>query len=431
MRQKVVVPTLPTAAPRWVVDPDFDLDFHVRRVRVPEPGTLREVFDLAEVMLQSPLDISRPLWTATLVEGLADGGAAVVFHVGHAIADGIGSVEMFAEICDLQRDPPAEPLPPPPTPEHVSPNGLMLEGIRHLPGAVVRAVWRALLGAISTAGRTVLQPASAVAAVAGYVRSSARVMSPVAKPSPLLRQRGLACRCEALDIRLSDLQRAAVACGGTVNDAYLAGLCGALGRYHEAFGVPIDTLPVVVPVNARTEADVAGGNRITMINLAAPAGTADPVARIQKIREQLALRRAEPAQNVGSFFTPLLNLLPARALETMSGARFFDAAASNAPTYDVDVYVAGGKVVRTYALNSLAGLGLSVVLLSMGGSCTVTVRYDKAAVQDEGLFARCLLDGFDEILALAGDPAPRATPASFVVGRDGDDMLETIARDAS
>jgi diacylglycerol O-acyltransferase len=55
LRQKVVVPTLPTAAPRWVIDPDFNLDFHVRRMRVPEPGTLREVFDLAELILQSPL----------------------------------------------------------------------------------------------------------------------------------------------------------------------------------------------------------------------------------------------------------------------------------------------------------------------------------------------------------------------------------------
>lgn len=130
MRQKVVVPTLPTAAPRWVVDPDFDLDFHVRRVRVPEPGTLREVFELAEVMLQSPLDIARPLWTATLVEGLADGTAAIVFHVSHAIGDGVGSFEIFAQICDLQRDPPAGPLPPPPIPQHLSPNGLMLDGIK-------------------------------------------------------------------------------------------------------------------------------------------------------------------------------------------------------------------------------------------------------------------------------------------------------------
>lgn len=68
LRQKVVVPTLPTAAPRWVVDPDFNLDYHVRRLRVPEPGGLREVLDLAEVALQSPMDIQRPLWSATLVE---------------------------------------------------------------------------------------------------------------------------------------------------------------------------------------------------------------------------------------------------------------------------------------------------------------------------------------------------------------------------
>src|SRR6185436_680218 len=85
LRQKVVVPTLPTAAPRWVVDPDFNLDFHVRRVRVSEPGTLREVFDLAEVILQSPMDISRPLWTATLVEGLPDGKAATLLHLSHAV----------------------------------------------------------------------------------------------------------------------------------------------------------------------------------------------------------------------------------------------------------------------------------------------------------------------------------------------------------
>ena len=47
LRQKVVVPTLPTAPARWVIDPDFNLDFHVRRVRVPRPGSLREVLDLA------------------------------------------------------------------------------------------------------------------------------------------------------------------------------------------------------------------------------------------------------------------------------------------------------------------------------------------------------------------------------------------------
>ena len=146
LRQKVVVPTLPTAAPRWVIDPDFNLDFHVRRMRVSEPGTLREVFDLAELILQSPLDISRPLWTATLVEGLPDGKAATLLHVSHAVTDGVGSVEMFAEIYDLERDPPARATPPQPIPQDLSPNDLMREGINHLPMAVVSGVLSAVSG---------------------------------------------------------------------------------------------------------------------------------------------------------------------------------------------------------------------------------------------------------------------------------------------
>src|SRR3954466_87576 len=120
LRQKVVVPTLPTAAPRWVVDPDFNLDFHVRRVRVSEPATLREVMDLAEVALQSTLDISRPLWPAPLMEGLAGGRAALMVHLSHAVTDGVGGVEMFANIYDLERDPPAQGAPPLPIPQDLS-----------------------------------------------------------------------------------------------------------------------------------------------------------------------------------------------------------------------------------------------------------------------------------------------------------------------
>src|SRR5882757_4449469 len=268
LRQKVVVPTLPTAAPRWVVDPDFNLDFHVRRMRVAEPGTLREVFDLAEVILQSPLDISRPLWTVTLVEGLADGKAATLLHLSHAVTDGVGSVEMFAEIYDLERDAPARPMPPQPIPQDLTPNDLMRQGLNHLPIAIVGCVLGALTGAVSAAGRAVMEPASTVSGLVGYAMSGIRVMNRAAEPSPLLRRRSLTTRTEALDIRLSELHKAAKAGGGSINDAYLAGLCGALRRYHEALGVPISTLPMAVPVNLRAEGDAAGGNQFTGVNLA-------------------------------------------------------------------------------------------------------------------------------------------------------------------
>src|SRR5690349_24448047 len=152
LRQKVVMPTLPTAPGRWVIDPDFNLDFHVRRMRVPEPGTLRQLFDLAEVAAQSPLDISRPLWTATLVEGLEGGRAALMVHLSHAVTDGVGGVEMFANLYDLERDPPQHNLPPLPIPEDLSPNDLMRLGFNRLPGAIVGGVGKALFGAAHAVG---------------------------------------------------------------------------------------------------------------------------------------------------------------------------------------------------------------------------------------------------------------------------------------
>ncbi len=414
LRQKVVVPTLPTAAPRWVVDPDFNLDFHVRRVRVSGPGTLREVFDLAEVMLQSPLDISRPLWTATLVEGLADGKAATLLHVSHAVTDGVGGVEMFAEIYDLKRDPPPRSTPPQPIPQDLSPNDLMRDGINHLPMAVLSGVLGAVSGAVTVAGRAIMEPGSTVSGIVGYALSGIRVMNRAAEPSPLLRRRSLTTRTEAIDIPLSDLHKAAKAGGGSINDAYLAGLCGALRRYHVALGVPISTLPMAVPVNLRAADDAAGGNQFTGVNLAAPLGTADPVQRMKKIRAQMTQRRDEPAMNIVGAIAPVLSVLPTAILEGITGSVIgSDVQASNVPVYPGDTYIAGAKILRQYGIGPLPGVAMMVVLISRGGWCTITVRYDRASVRKEALFAQCLLEGFDEILALAGDPAPRAVPASF------------------
>lgn len=412
LRQKVVMPTLPTAAPRWVVDPDFNLDYHVRRVRVPEPGTLRDVFDLAEVALQSPMDISRPLWSATLVEGLADGRAATILHLSHAVSDGVGIVEMFANIYDLERDPePAAPAPLP-IPQDLSPNDLMREGISRLPGSIAGGVLGALGQAARTVTKVVRDPVSAVNGAVDYARSGARVMGPAAHPSPLLRRRSLSSRTEAIDIPFADLHRAAKAAGGSINDAYLAGLCGALRLYHDAKGISIDTLPMAVPVNLRSEDDPAGGNRFAGVNLAAPVGIVDPETRIKAVRSQMTSKREERAIDMVGSIAPVLSLLPDAVLETVAGSVVnSDVQASNVPVYPGDTFIAGAKILRHYGIGPLPGVAMMVVLISRSGYITVTTRYDRAAIADDKLFAKCLLDGFDEVLALGG--AGRAEPASF------------------
>lgn len=414
LRQKVVMPTLPTAAPRWVVDPDFSLDFHVRRVRVPEPGTLREVLDLAELALQAPMDISRPLWTVTLVEGLADGGAATILHLSHAVTDAVGSVEMFANIYDLERDPGPKDDAPLPIPEDLSSTDLMRQGIGNLPRSIVGGLLGAAGGAVGALGRIVRDPVSAVGGVVDYARSGARVMGPISEHSLLLRRRSLASRSEAIDIRFSDLHTATKTVGGSINDAYLAGLCGALRLYHEAMGLPVDTIPMAVPVNLRSEDDPAGGNRFAGVNLAAPVGIVDPAKRILKVRKQMTQKREERAIDMVGAIAPVLSLLPDSVLESVAGnVVASDVQASNVPVYPGDTFISGAKILRHYGLGPLPGVAMMVVLVSRAGYCTVTTRYDRASINDPELWARCLLAGFDEVLALGGEG--RAAPASFTV----------------
>jgi hypothetical protein len=106
--------------------------------------------------------------------------------------------------------------------------------------------------------------------------------------------------------------------------------------------------------------------------------------------------------------------LPGPLLENITGSVIAaDVQASNVPVYQGDTYIAGAKILRQYGTGPLPGIAMMVVLVSRGGFCTITARYDRAAVRHEALFAQCLLEGFDEILALAGEPAPRAVPASF------------------
>ena len=126
LRQKVVVPTLPIGAPEWVVDPAFDLDFHVREASVPAPGGLRQLLDLAQPILAEPFDLDRPLWELHVVTGLREAGeAAVLMKTHHAVMDGMAAVELFKQVFDFspEGDPdravsvpvPPRRRPPPPT----------------------------------------------------------------------------------------------------------------------------------------------------------------------------------------------------------------------------------------------------------------------------------------------------------------------------
>ena len=416
MRQKVVIPPLPATPPRWVVDPDFDLDYHLRRVALPAPGTLRQLLDLAELTLQSPLDTSRALWEAIYVEGLEGGRAALLTKLSHAITDGLGGIALFEQVYDTERDAPPRPMPPVPVPRDLSGNDLLRDSLRQLPETTFAAGQRLLGRAAGTAARLITQPGATVAETVRFADSARRMLSPpAAGPSPLLRRRSLVSRTVVLELPLADLRAAAksvAVTGGrtaSVNDAYLAALCGGLGRYHEVLGVPVDALPLALPVSLRSGDDPASGNRFTGVTIAAPVGESDPVERMRQVREQVIARRSEPAIDVIGRLAPVLSLLPDEAVyEVFERITPADVQASNVPGYAQETFLAGARVERQYGLGPLPRVGMMAILISRAGTCTVAFRYDTASFTATDQLEKCLQAGFDEIVELGRRPLTRS-----------------------
>ncbi|MCY0611130.1 hypothetical protein OVV29_37025, partial [Klebsiella pneumoniae] len=85
---------------------------------------------------------------------------------------------------------------------------------------------------------------------------------------------------------------------------------------------------------------------------------------------------------------------PRAVLEGITGSVIgSDVQASNVPVYPGDTYLAGAKILRQYGIGPLPGVAKMVVLISRGGWCTVTVRYDRSSVRNDELFAQCLQAG--------------------------------------
>ena len=118
LHQRVVPALGRLAPPEWRDDPDFDLDYHLRWMALPSPGTMRQLLDLTAAIVHDPFDRTRPLWEFVIVEGLEGGRAAMVQKLHHAITDGIGGIRMSEQFIDLERDAtepiaPDRPVPPP------------------------------------------------------------------------------------------------------------------------------------------------------------------------------------------------------------------------------------------------------------------------------------------------------------------------------
>jgi diacylglycerol O-acyltransferase len=407
-RQKVVEPALGLGAPCWVNDPDFDLHYHVRRIRVTGKGGWPEVFEAAEQIAMTPFDRARSPWEAVLIEGLPDGRAALLVKLHHSTTDGMGGFQLFSQLHSRTREhDPHKPQPRAPAPEWISPTDLLVEQLsrdaRAAPGGLLKAA-EGVLQALS-------QPAQAMRDAQRFVESMGRVVSdPDVDGSPLLYKRSLAWHFMALDVEFKDLRAAAKEAGGTLNDAFLAALLGAFRMYHAKLGYAIQEMPMAIPISVRRGDDDEGGNKFAGARFAGPVGVADPRARITAIGELVRSARAEPAIEGLALVAPALSRLPSALLGSLAGSltKANDLQASNVPGFREELFIAGAHIDRLYGFGPLPGCATMITLVTHGKTCCIAANVDRAAITDTELFGQCLADGFTEVLSLCeGFKQPR------------------------
>lgn len=410
-RQRVVVPAFGIGNPTWIEDPDFHLDYHLRRVSLPEPGSERQLYDLAQTLAMTPFDKARSPWEATLVEGLEGGRAAYILKLHHATSDGLGIIQLLARV--LQKTPDGAGRP--------SPRSSINRGRALTPSELATQKVRNSLLALPT------EAAGAISSLAGslrrwarnpetfekgtrYLSSAKRVLGikPVAG-SGLFKRRSLSWRFDAIEIPLADLKAAAKAAEATVNDAFLAGLIGGFRRYHEEMGVPIERMPIGFPISLRTESDAMGGNKFAGSQYAAPVNEKDPVARMRDIQRFVRETRAEPALDIMIRLMPVVTRLPIAAVTAMTAdfTTAQDAQISNIPGIPYPVYMAGAEVTHFWPFAPVPGCGMMIAMISHNGRCCIGINSDRAAVTEPELLMQCFREGLAEVLALA-EPAQRA-----------------------
>ena len=214
---------------------------------------------------------------------------------------------------------------------------------------------------------------------------------------------------DVLSVLLADLHRAGHSTVGHLNDAFLGGVTGGLRRYHEKHGAEVDELRVTRPISLRRPGDPPGGNLITLVRLAVPAGLPDPAERMAAIAEVVERWRAEPALALTQPIAMALNLLPAGVVGGM--LKHVDFLASNVPGFPIPIFLAAAQVEAYYPFGPTIGASVNLTLLSYGDTCCVGVSCDPGAIPDPELLMQCLRDGFDEVLDLGGDHTGTRLPA--------------------
>jgi len=369
--------------PYWIDDANFDIEYHVREVALPSPGSDTQLAEQVSRLHARPLDRSRPLWEIYLITGLAEGRVGVYTKLHHAAIDGVSGTELLTLLLDLSPDgrelPPKEEFTPVPAPPRVVLTALAAVRLLQRPVQTVR-IANGVVRMLPT-----LAPAvgSLVGGLLGLNRGDGAVIStsPGRAPStPFNKSITPHRRFAFCSVDLGTVKTVKTAYKVSVNDVVMAMCAGALRRWltdHDA--LPEPPLIAMIPVSVRDEASKgAMGNRVSAMLARLPTNVDDPEERLTIVHEATMVAKSQQAaipqglvDHISDFAPPALTARAARvvfATGILHRLPPFNLCISNVPGPNVPVYLGGAKLLAHYPVSVITdGQGLNITVIGYLG----------------------------------------------------------------
>jgi diacylglycerol O-acyltransferase len=405
--------TLGLARPVWVDDPDFDITYHVRRSALPSPGSDAQLHELVSRLAGRPLDRTRPLWEMYLIEGLERNRLALFIKSHQALVNGMTALEIGHVVADRTRRP-AEVgediwLPS----REPSNSQLIIDAVTEFlarPGQELSNLRSTVGEVVTNAG----ERAQLGRRAAELARTVTRRNAP---DSPLNTTVSRHRRFTVASAPLAEFRRLRARYDCDVNDVVLAVVAGALRNWLLSRGEPVPSgmsVRAMAPTSVYPDADMVSSGPGQAISEVAPflidlpVGEGNAVVRLSQIAHATeshsaaaSLVEARTIVTLSGFPPPTLHAMGTR-VATRFPPRQFNLLMTNVPGPQSQMYIAGAKLLETYAVPPLLhDQVLALGVTSYNGMVYYGINADRDAMSDVEVFPELLAESLDELIESA------------------------------
>jgi WS/DGAT/MGAT family acyltransferase len=405
--------------PYWIKDANFDVEFHLRHIALPQPGDWRQLCILISRIHARPIDMSRPLWEAYIIEGLDNieglpkGCFGIYTKIHHSLVDGGGGASFLSVLHDLEPNPAYDDAPA----TDVEEKKQIFLADREPSGIELRA--NALFNRVSNYShmlRGAVPLAKSIGTTAyGWARGTLP-MPPLLGPKNRFAQPiGPYRVLEAALLDLDGFKLIKNVTGTTINDVALTVISGAMRRYLEKHGeLPAESLVAAIPMNMRTRReDNHENNQLGSAFTKLHTEISDPIERLLAIHHSAddAKKIAETTPladvlKIGGMFSPRMTSRFIKFYVDNKLSRHLpvnlSTIISNVPGPNFPLYSCGARLVRYHGLGLLTpGVGLFHLIFSYCGTISLTILADRDILPDPNAYKQCLDDSYSELKAAA------------------------------